>query len=161
MRYGSFESLLLGASDDITGNYIADETIDELVRFAFVKASEASSTSLSIPSRIDAVYDALALFAKAAFAASGYYVAFSSKNDEIAFSGLALLLQMPDDVKKKMSLLVGWPLRKYDSGMRILPADSNDALQCLRLVIGIVNGWLKKRQRSVLRPRDRKAGRDL
>lgn len=143
--------MLQEGTGDLTEASIADETIDEWVQFAFIKTSEAFSPALSVPTRIDAVYDALAMFAKITYAASGYHMAFSPNNDKAAFAGMARLLEMPAEAAPKLLLLAGWPFRKYDHAISVSSAYLHDALPCLRLVIDFVNPWRKLRYQPALR----------
>lgn len=123
-------------------NIVDDQMVQNIIGIAFTKATDASSTSISLLTRMDAAYDAILMFASAVSRSNGFYVSTAPQHDRYAFEGMASILNFPESLFEEILRLSRWPLRKYNEGLNISVETLTDVMRAVRLIIRHVNVWL-------------------
>ena len=120
------------------------QTIQSQLRAAVQKYTDATNTSISGPTRLDAAYDAILFCALAVFAAQGYRIASRPGHHRIAIEGLAGTLDFSENLHDELETLLDLRNSKYEGFESVDDRTLADALQLSKHVLTAVSTWLEK-----------------
>lgn len=127
------------------------QSIKELLMAAIQKYEDASQTSVSGPTRLEAAYDAILFCALAVFAAEGYRVSAAQGHHRLALEGLAGALKLKETVIDEVESLLDVRNSKYTGFLTANPADIKMALSLGERVLSETEYWFAAKHPEILK----------